>query len=77
MPTCRDMAELATDYLDGTLPWYRRWSARLHLHACQACRNYFDQMRRTIALLRGAPPSTLSESEATLVLQKAKPPDRP
>lgn len=71
------MAELVTDYLDGTLPWYRRWSAWMHLRACQACRNYFDQMRRTIALLRGAPPRVLSESEAEAVLEKAKSPDRP
>lgn len=47
------MAELVTDYLEGVLP-PRRWlAAKWHLMRCDACTRYFDQMRRTVGLLRG------------------------
>ncbi len=55
IPTCKDMSELVTDYLDGALPRRVRWQARLHLFLCQACRRYFGQMRRTVRLLAGGP----------------------
>jgi anti-sigma factor RsiW len=53
IPTCRDMSELATDYLDGALPWHARLKARFHLLLCQACRRHFDQLRKTVAFLAG------------------------
>ena len=71
------MAELVTDYLEGDLPWRRRVAAWLHLRACQACTAYFEQMRRTIALLRRAPPPVLSDSEADSVLQRTIEPRTP
>jgi anti-sigma factor RsiW len=52
MLRCRDVAELMSDYLDGTLGWRRRLSIRLHLMMCGMCRRYMRQMRATIALLR-------------------------
>ncbi len=67
-PSCREMAELVTGYLEGDLPPHRRLTARLHLFLCTACRNYFDQMRRTVGLLRQAPAPMLSaERKAALV----------
>ena len=51
MPTCRDVSELVTDYLERTLP-LRRWvGVRWHLVQCDACRRYIAQMRRTVRLL--------------------------
>ena len=49
------MSELATDYLDGALPWHLRLKARLHLSVCHACRRYYDQMRQTVRFLTRAP----------------------
>ncbi|MEI7713241.1 MAG: hypothetical protein WCI94_17525 [Rhodospirillales bacterium] len=49
------MSELATDYLEGALPWHVRLRARLHLMLCHACRRYYDQMRRTVRFLSRAP----------------------
>ncbi len=49
------MSELATDYLDGALPWRVRLRARVHLLMCRACSAYYDQMRRVIQLLAGGP----------------------
>ena len=68
MPTCRDVTELATDYTERALP-LRDWlGLRFHLSRCQACRNYMDQLRKTIALLRDRPlPGPGPEATARIV----------
>jgi anti-sigma factor RsiW len=48
--TCREMVELVTDYLEGTMPARRRRRFERHLRACDGCTAYLDQMRTTIAL---------------------------
>jgi predicted anti-sigma-YlaC factor YlaD len=55
MPTCRDMTELSTDYLERTLGWRGRLGVRLHLAYCRMCRAYYDQLAKTARLLRGRP----------------------
>jgi anti-sigma factor RsiW len=72
IPSCRDMAELVTDYLEGELPFYRRLSARLHLLLCSACAHYFDQMRRTIGLLRKAPAPALPVEQEDVLIQSVR-----
>ena len=68
IPTCRDMSELVTDYLEHALPPAAWLGARWHLVLCPACRRYYDQMRRTIRLLRGQPlPSPDPAAEAGLL----------
>lgn len=66
VPTCREMSELVTDYLERTLP-PRDWlGARWHLFLCPACRRYYEQMRRTIRLLGGRrlpPPDPATEAD--------------
>jgi anti-sigma factor RsiW len=71
------MAEHVTDYMEGNLPWRRRWAAWLHLKACKACTAYYQQMRRTIALLHRMPARPLPESEVDTVLRRADPPAGP
>ena len=51
MPTCRDMSELVTDYMERATSFRVRLSMWLHLSRCDACRRYYDQVRRTVALL--------------------------
>lgn len=51
MPTCRDVSELVTDYLERSLPLTRWVGVRWHLAQCDACRRYIAQMRRTVRLL--------------------------
>lgn len=55
IPTCRDVSEMVTDYLEEALPWRARLGMRFHLGLCSACRNYVDQMRRTARLLAAGP----------------------
>lgn len=53
--TCREIARLVTDYLDGSLTLGERVRFQLHLGLCFACRNYLRQMKYTIATLRQLP----------------------
>jgi predicted anti-sigma-YlaC factor YlaD len=65
MPTCRDMSELVTDYMERATPIRTRVEMWLHLRRCEACRRYFDQVRRTAMLLGshqpGPPPDGTEE----------------
>ncbi len=47
---CRQMVELITDYLEGTLPRARRRRFEAHIVGCEHCTEYLEQMRRTIRL---------------------------
>ena len=48
---CRELVELVTAYLDGTLPLPERVRFDAHLSACPSCQTWLDQMRQTIQLL--------------------------
>lgn len=52
MLSCRDVANLSSDYLNHDLPWRRRMAVRLHLLMCTGCTRYYEQMRATLAMLR-------------------------
>lgn len=47
---CQQWVELVTDYLEGTLSTELRQAADGHLAECPHCREYLEQMRRTIAV---------------------------
>lgn len=49
--TCRELVEVITDYLEGTLPEADRARFDEHLEECPYCVSYLDQMRATIATL--------------------------
>ena len=65
MPTCRDVSELATDYMERALPLRESLGVRFHLSRCVACRTYIKQLQQTVALLGnralGEPPPGLTE----------------
>ena len=48
--TCKELVELVTDYLDGTLPEEVRKQMEQHLSGCDGCTHYLEQMRQTIRL---------------------------
>jgi len=65
VPTCRDMSELVTEYLERAAPPRRRFDMWWHLCRCPACRHYYDQVRRTVRLLgsfRPAPPDSATDA---------------
>jgi predicted anti-sigma-YlaC factor YlaD len=49
---CRDVVELATDYVERALPTDELERFELHLTMCGACVEYLDQMRESIEHLR-------------------------
>lgn len=77
VPTCREMSELVTDYLERALT-LRDWlGARGHLLLCPACRRYYEQMRQTIRLLAGGrlpPPDPAAEAGLLANLRDASDP---
>jgi anti-sigma factor RsiW len=49
--TCRELVEVVSDYLDGTLPKQDRLRLEQHLERCPYCVHYIEQMRQTIEAL--------------------------
>jgi anti-sigma factor RsiW len=48
--TCRELVELVTEYLDGTLAPDERDRFEQHVILCDGCAFHLDQMRTTIAV---------------------------
>lgn len=69
MPTCRDVAEHASDLLDDTLPWTTRVQLRAHLFMCGRCREYVRQLALVIAALRRLPPEVPSDAEREALIE--------
>jgi anti-sigma factor RsiW len=49
--SCRELVEVITDYLEGTMRAADRARFEAHLEECPYCVTYLEQMRRTIDTL--------------------------
>jgi anti-sigma factor RsiW len=49
-PTCQEVAELLTDYLEGLLTPAERANVDRHVAGCRDCTLYIEQMRLTITV---------------------------
>jgi predicted anti-sigma-YlaC factor YlaD len=49
--TCRELVELVTDYLEGSLIPEERMRFEEHLLICEGCSAYLDQVRKTIQVV--------------------------
>jgi predicted anti-sigma-YlaC factor YlaD len=49
--TCKELVELVTEYLEGTLSTAEKRRFEEHLGNCPGCTAYLEQMRRTIRLV--------------------------
>ena len=58
--TCKELVELVTGYLEGTLSRRRRRRFEAHLAACDGCTAYLAQMEMTIRMT-----GTLTEEHVT------------
>ena len=67
--TCRELVEVITDYLEGTLPAEDRARFGRHLAGCDGCQAYLDQMRQTIGALGRLPPESLSPEAQSKLLE--------
>jgi anti-sigma factor RsiW len=50
-PTCSELVELVTEYLEDALSAWDRSRFEGHLAGCEDCTAYVAQVRRTIALI--------------------------
>jgi anti-sigma factor RsiW len=66
--TCKELVEIVTAYVEGTLPPEDRARFDDHLAGCSGCRNYLQQMVTTIRLTGGLAEEALpAETRAVLL----------
>ena len=51
MLMCKDLAVIASDYIDGELPVLQKMSVRMHLMMCRHCRTFIGNLRASSNLL--------------------------
>ncbi|MCD1646495.1 anti-sigma factor family protein [Marinobacter adhaerens] len=51
MLMCKDLAVIASDYIDGELPVFQKMSVRMHLMMCKDCRTFIGNLRASSNLL--------------------------
>jgi anti-sigma factor ChrR (cupin superfamily) len=68
MLTCREIAELVTEYAEGGLSLADRIRFQMHLGMCRSCRRYVRQVKATVAALGRLPaPDMSAELEGELL----------
>lgn len=60
MPSCQELTESVTDYLEGRLNPQQRSQFMTHIKACDVCAYYLRQMERTVEALGHLPKEPLS-----------------
>ena len=65
---CRELVELVTDYLDGTLSRRDRARFEAHIAACTNCTQYVEQFRETIRLTGALRENDVSPEAAEALL---------
>ncbi|MBL3823728.1 MULTISPECIES: zf-HC2 domain-containing protein [Marinobacter] len=51
MLMCRDLAVIASDYIDGELPVLENMSVKMHLMMCKDCRTFIGNLRASTDML--------------------------
>jgi hypothetical protein len=58
--SCREIVELVTEFLEGTMDDPLRTAFEAHLAKCDGCTHYLEQMEATIRLAGSIEPDALS-----------------
>ena len=65
---CRDVVEIATEYLEGAMTPEQMTRFELHLNLCDGCFNFVEQVRATAAMARVLPEEEIpDETKAELL----------
>jgi anti-sigma factor RsiW len=74
MMSCREVTELASQYVDRELPIAKRMAIRMHVAMCAHCRRFVRQLRATVELLRtlGEPTRPVVVGDALLAAFRAR-----
>lgn len=55
MLKCRDIEQMASDYLNQDLSFRQKMAFRMHLFLCHNCRHYIHQLKTTISSIQAMP----------------------
>ena len=58
--TCREVVEIASEYIDGALPPEHMTAFEVHLNFCDGCDAFVDQIRTTAAMARSVSDEAIS-----------------
>jgi hypothetical protein len=72
MLSCKDVAYLASDYLDKNLDGTLPWKIRLHLVACHCCRRFVKHLKLTNEVVPQFVYRNRQEVDAEAVLKRIK-----
>jgi hypothetical protein len=73
MPSCKDITEHSSDYLDRKLSFMERLGFKLHLFMCVSCKRYVSQLKLTIATIgktENAVPQPVDEQHVQEIVEK-------
>ena len=66
--TCKELVELVTGYLDGSLRGRRRRRFEAHLSGCDGCTRYLRQIEATIRATGRLTEERITEEQKTVLL---------
>jgi anti-sigma factor RsiW len=66
--TCKELVELVTGYLDGSLRGRRRRRFEAHLSGCDGCTRYLRQIEATIRATGRLTEERVTEEQKTVLL---------
>jgi anti-sigma factor RsiW len=66
--TCKELVELITGYLEGSLHGRRRRRFESHLAACEGCTRYLAQMETTIRATGRLTEEQVTDEQKTVLL---------
>ena len=66
---CRELVQVISAYLEGTLPAEDRLRFDAHLEECPYCVNYLEQMRETISTLGELTPDSIAPDKRREILE--------
>jgi hypothetical protein len=68
MLKCKDIANVASDYLDGSLDWKKLFFVKLHLFICVNCKRFVRHLLTTIRYIGGMKRQTATSAETGRIL---------
>lgn len=66
--TCKELVELITGYLEGTLPARHRRRFEAHIAACDRCTAYLAQMEMTIRVTGRLTEEQVTDEQRSVLL---------
>ena len=77
--TCREFEEFVNDYIDGSLPFFKKMKVSLHLMMCRDCKSYIAAYRKSMELGKkffenpdAALPEDIPEDLISIVMENLK-----